>query len=172
MYFMRHGESIFNEVMNRTGRDPQIPDPPLTKRGEEQVLAAARRWAKPIDLIVTSPYTRAIQTAVLFAQTHSAPIFVDPVVGERRLYSCDIGIFKRALTPKWPELNFENLGTGIWWTPFPETNQQLKERAAQFQRTWAAEAAASRMMVISHWYFINIITNSGPENAEIVETTN
>lgn len=168
MFFMRHGQSEFNVRINRTGRDPDMPDAPLTEMGQQQVRRAAERFEEKIDLIVASPYTRALQTASLVADVHNVPMIIDPVVGEYRLYSCDIGSPVEKLRASWPSLDFSKVGRGEWWLPFPETPKSLGERVAAFRKIWGLEEKASRLMIVSHYYFINAVTGSCPDNAEIV----
>ena len=64
MILVRHGQSEFNVVFNRTGRDPGIPDPSLTAKGKEQAAIAAKALSgRGFRRIVASPYTRALETA-------------------------------------------------------------------------------------------------------------
>ena len=68
MILIRHGQSEFNVHFSRTGIDPGIVDPHLTATGREQVRQAAeaiQRAGRPIARVLTSPYTRALQTARL-----------------------------------------------------------------------------------------------------------
>ncbi len=63
---MRHGEAESNaKNMSSTKRDAKNP---LTLRGQEQVLAAAKQFeGKKIDLIIASPFERTKATAELVA---------------------------------------------------------------------------------------------------------
>lgn len=81
---MRHGQSTFNVVMDRTGIDPRMPDAPLSDTGKKQVHAAAHHFKKPIDLIVSSPYTPRNQIRAYLYSTVPAPIAIDPRVGEQK----------------------------------------------------------------------------------------
>src|SRR5262245_52225028 len=106
MFLLRHGESEFNRHFAQTGRDPGIRDAPLTERGAGQAEAAARhflhmknnpgRMKAPVR-ILSSPYTRALQTAEPIARALGLSIQVSPLLGERRLYSCDEGTCLRDL---------------------------------------------------------------------------
>ena len=85
MILVRHGESEFNAVFNRTRIDPKIEDPKLTAHGCEQVRRAAaeiRRHSQPIRRLITSPYTRALETAAILAEELSLPVAVEPIVHE------------------------------------------------------------------------------------------
>ncbi|MEE3094714.1 MAG: phosphoglycerate mutase family protein, partial [Pseudomonadota bacterium] len=70
MILMRHGESEFNVVYKKTRVDPGIRDPKLTDAGRKQVADAVRYLVdRPIERILTSPYTRALQTASIVAES-------------------------------------------------------------------------------------------------------
>ena len=92
MILMRHGESEFNVVYKRTRVDPGIRDPKLTPLGRHQVAeASAHLDSRPITHILTSPYTRAIETASIVAKRIAVPIHVDTRIGERAAFACDVG---------------------------------------------------------------------------------
>lgn len=58
VYFVRHGESVLTEAKHQT------PETPLSRRGSQQAQITAHRFTNlQIDVILTSPYTRALQTA-------------------------------------------------------------------------------------------------------------
>ena len=48
MILLRHGQSEFNRAFGATGRDPGIPDAPLTPLGETQAAAAAEALAADV----------------------------------------------------------------------------------------------------------------------------
>lgn len=167
MHYIRHGQSTYNAGVAATGRDPNTPDAPLTILGMEQVRAAARRIGHgTYDLIVSSPYTRALQTASLLAETLGTPVVVDALAGERRLYSCDIGTPASQLVPHWPHVDFAGFSGEDWWLPFNESHESLMKRVQAFKQKWASRH--ERILVASHLHFINGATGAAPENAEIV----
>ena len=64
--FLRHGESVGNAEERFQGQS----DFPLTETGREQARALADRWLKEgmkFDLVVTSPLSRAKETAEIIA---------------------------------------------------------------------------------------------------------
>src|ERR1700761_2582558 len=97
MILIRHGQSEFNVVFNKERRDPGIRDAPLTAHGRGQVEAAAQelreriRQGLPIKRLLASPYTRALQTAIIIAEALDLPIEIDPLIREHAAYHCDIG---------------------------------------------------------------------------------
>ena len=170
MFFMRHGQSVFNVVHDRTGRDPQTPDAELSALGITQAQrAAAQLAARKISRIISSPYTRALQTASFAAEVLRLPIEIDPLVAERCLYSCDIGSPASVLRARFPSVDFSALGGEQWWPPQNESARTLQERVHTFMTKMDFEDRAATTLVVSHWYFINAATGICPANAEVVE---
>lgn len=72
-YFIRHGES----TANARGVVAGWSDVPLTQKGLEQAHAVAetiRRDAFTFDLVVSSPLSRAFDTATIVAQANDYPV--------------------------------------------------------------------------------------------------
>lgn len=78
VHLIRHGMPVVG--CDARGR-PVIyrPDAPLSPEGRSQVaaLAGVILAAEPIDVVYTSPYVRAVETAQVLAGIHRAP---DPIV--------------------------------------------------------------------------------------------
>ena len=92
MILLRHGQSEFNAAFNATRVDPGIPDPRLTEEGKRQARAAALALAAhPVERLIASPYTRALETAEIVAGELGLPIEVHLLVREHCLFHCDIG---------------------------------------------------------------------------------
>jgi len=65
IYLIRHGQSEFNAAYKDDGIDPMIFDAPLTEKGIQQAKnTRAAVLDLGIKLVVASPLTRAIQTAL------------------------------------------------------------------------------------------------------------
>src|SRR5688572_28497746 len=91
---IRHGESTFNAMASGSGVDPLHYDAPLSEVGQQQVLRTRRMLRDTvIDLVITTPLTRALQTtAGLFADHPSSPpILVESLHRERVENTCDVG---------------------------------------------------------------------------------
>lgn len=168
MFFIRHGQSAFNVEFNRSGRDPGIRDAGLTPRGVEQARGAAHQLKnKGITRIIASPYTRALQTAAHLNETLQLPITAEPLVGERALYTCDIGTPHSDLKRQWPDVDFTCVESEEWWPKTGETESGIEGRVRAFLSTMNDEKAA-QTLVVSHWYFIFTLTGLDAENAEII----
>src|SRR5262245_41987539 len=91
---IRHGESTFNAAWAATRADPLHFDARLSARGREQVQETkAALLGYPVEVVLVSPLTRALETAVgLFGEHPAAPLMqVVPLLRERVENSCDVG---------------------------------------------------------------------------------
>lgn len=175
MYFVRHGQSEFNVVYSITLKDPGIRDAPITQRGQSQALGAAKHLKdKRITRIISSPYTRALQTATIIAnELGISSILAEPLAGERRLFTCDIGTPLSELKQKWPHVDFTRVanqsdGKEEWWPSADETEDDIARRVNAFSQLYAGIEDADTTMVVSHWYFIFTLSGKDTENAQIV----
>lgn len=167
MFLIRHGQSVFNQHFNATGRDPLVRDAPLTPRGVDEAQGAARYLKdKSITRVITSPYSRALQTGWEIAQLLGLSMVANPLVGERRLYSCDIGTPTSTLKQQWPQVDFSALDNEQWWPHAEETQEDIEKRVEAFLSQSDAETATT--LVVSHWYFIFTLSGQDCENAQTV----
>ena len=114
IYFIRHGQSAFNAVHNEGDKDPLIFDAPLTDKGRRQAEEARVLVADlGIKQVITSPLTRAIQTALCIFDS-VAPITVSAGPRELLTHSCDVGRPPEALQRDFPNLSFAHL-ENVWW---------------------------------------------------------
>ena len=168
MILIRHGQSEFNVHYNRTGVDPGITDPHLTEAGRAQVRQAAeaiKRSERPIARLLTSPYTRALQTAEILAGALKVPVDIEPLVREHAKFQCDVGTRRSLLCANWPALNFDHLEE-TWWPPLDETEAAVMLRARSFQTQAASWADWQEVAVVSHWGFLLRLTGKSLANAE------
>lgn len=78
------------EQLDLTTRDPDVP---LSPRGEQQA-AALRTWLKQLpvqpDVLIASPYVRAVHTARLATEGLGRPLFFDERLRDRELGVLDL----------------------------------------------------------------------------------
>lgn len=121
VYLIRHGQSEFNAAHTQGGPDPMIWDAPLTALGRKQARQARENIADlGIQQVLTTPLTRAIQTAKLIFDG-VAPITIIPDHRELLTHSCDVGVSPAVLRNQFPELSFDGL-PDIWWHQGLENN--------------------------------------------------
>lgn len=168
MLLIRHAQSEWNLFFGRTRVDPGLPDPPLTAEGVRQAeVAAAELERLGVRRLISSPYRRTLQTAVILAARLDAPIEVEPLVRERCAFSCDQGSDPESLARDWPELDFSALPP-VWWGGMIESHGTLQRRCAQFRERALARPDRGEIAVVSHWGFIRCLTGLELANAEHV----
>ncbi len=166
MILLRHGQSEFNLHFTATRRDPGIADPRLTELGHAQAVEAAQHLSKQrIARIITSPYTRALQTAAPLARILDVPVLINPIVRERYAFACDIGTPRTELALAWPERDFSGIDE-VWWPAIEEPAESVLGRAALFRAEMAALPDWSQTVVVSHWGFILSLTGQSVMNGQ------
>jgi len=168
MILIRHGQSEFNVVYSVTRRDPGIPDPRLTEEGKRQAKAAAEALREAgLERLIASPYTRALETAEIVAAALDLPISVEPLVGERAAFTCDIGSSPAELKTRWPHLDLDHLDEQ-WWPAHEEAEEGLAERSARFRAQMAERRDWRHIGVITHWGFIRSLTGLTVPNCAVL----
>lgn len=171
MILIRHGQSEFNAAREATGRDPGIEDPSLTELGRRQAREAAdllRQRGEKVGRLLTSPYSRAIETALIIAEALGLPVEIEPLVREQAAYRCDIGSPRSRLGERWPALCFAAIEE-VWWPDLDETGAAVAARCRAFRRRAADWRDWRQVAVVSHWGFIRHLTGHSARNAELVE---
>lgn len=170
MILIRHGQSEFNVRFAETRQDPGIRDPALTALGRRQIEAAAAivadRFAGRARRIVSSPYTRTLQSAAILSDILDLPIEIDPSVGEHAWFTCDIGTPRQDLEAAWPHLDFGGL-TEEWW-PVREEEPDVDRRALAYRARMAEDTAWPETLVMTHWGFIRSLTGERVQNATVL----
>jgi len=173
IYLIRHGQSEFNAAHKHGSPDPMIWDAPLSELGCEQARLAREEVADlGIQQVLTSPLTRAIQTAkIIFDGV--APITVIPDHRELLLHSCDAGTSAENLRCKFPDLSFDGLAD-VWWHQGPENEQGVPvEPREVFQKRIdafadrLAEMADRPLAVVGHGNVFMALAGFEMENCEI-----
>lgn len=168
MILLRHGESEFNVVYRATRIDPGIRDPRLTETGRRQAADAARALdGRRLQRLVTSPYTRALETATIVAEALDLPVTIEPLVRERRVFACDIGTLRSRLADRWPAFSFDHLDEE-WWPGVEESETKLHARCRRFRRTAVAWSDHGDVVVVTHWAFIRALTGLSVANADVI----
>ena len=166
VHLIRHGQSAFNAAFDNVKRiDPMIFDPRLTELGRAQAAAIAdpARWAN-VELVVVSPFTRAIETAALAFAGHDAPHRIEALHRERAEHSGDIGRSPVHLKADFPHLDFDHLDDR-WWHHDPvrpevivvESEEVLGARVAAFA-DWLRARTERELAVVGHGTFLNRLT--------------
>ncbi len=173
VYFIRHGQSEFNAVHNDGDKDPMIFDAALTDKGHRQAREAKAMVAElGIKQVITSPLTRAIQTALCIFD-NIAPITVVARHRELLIHSCDVGRSPRDLQRDFPTLSFTHL-PDRWWHHGPENDDGIAvepedvflQRIAEFERS-LAQIDERPLAIVGHGNAFKALTGRMLDNCEI-----
>jgi probable phosphoglycerate mutase len=146
LFCVRHGETLFNSA----GRIQGQSDSQLSPLGLRQCAAVAEVLAgQPIDAVIASPLSRALESARVIAERLKLAVQVEP-----RLMEINAGIFQGHT---WEEIDQKFSQDALRWRsqdpdyriPQGESRRDLMERAAT---AFAAirEAGYRQAVVVAH----------------------
>ena len=144
LWLIRHGETEWARLGRHTGRT----DVPLTETGRDQARALGRRLVgHRFDLVLTSPLSRASETAALAG--FGAGAVVDPDLRE-----WDYGIFEGRLTS---EIRADVPGWSIWTGPWPEGETAAQVGARADRVLERARAIDGDVLVFAHGHLLRVL---------------
>ncbi len=178
IHFVRHGEGIHNVAEREFGTQrweaeialkEDFLDPCLTEEGKRQcsvlgkALGQALNSGMPITYIVSSPFTRALETAELALSDAPLTLTKSRVVHELcretlGRHTCDKRSPVSIVAPKFPGWDFTTLqsDTDAMWSSRRETPREVQERArAWLQQIWADPRVGSHLLLVNHSGFIS-----------------
>jgi probable phosphoglycerate mutase len=156
---LRHGQSTGNvareeaesagaDVIDVAERDADVP---LTELGEEQAKAAGELFAdRPPDLVVTSTYRRAWDTARL-AAPDGVPIVPDERLRDRELGVLDL-LTSHGVRERWPDelRRKRRLGKFYYRPPGGESWADVVLRLRSLLNELSAEHSGKRVLLAAH----------------------
>jgi probable phosphoglycerate mutase len=145
IYLVRHGETDWARLGRHTGRT----DVSLTALGREQARDLGRRIGDhPFGLVLTSPLSRAAETAALagFGQAIHDP----------DLREWDYGALEGRTTA---DIRRDYPGWTIWSGPWPagETARQVGARADRVIRRCLDPAVAGDTLIFAHGHLLRVL---------------
>ena len=149
--FLRHGQS----QGNAEGRYQGQADYPLTELGIRQAQALAKKWESTgleFDMVISSPLTRARQTAEIIAQRLGVALELDGIWMERNTGVIE-GMRPDEANRLYPPADFLSLYTPIH--PDAESFWDLYLRAGQGVAA-LLERNPARYLVVSHGAILNM----------------
>jgi probable phosphoglycerate mutase len=143
LYAVRHGETEWSRSGQHTGRT----DIPLTDAGRAAATKVGAALAgHPFALVLSSPYSRARDTAALAG-------FADPVIDDD-LREWDYGDYEGRKTL---EIREERPGWFLWDDGVPN-GESIEEVAARASRVVVrARAAGGDVLVFAHGHLLRIL---------------
>jgi 2,3-bisphosphoglycerate-dependent phosphoglycerate mutase len=139
IFLIRHGETLGN-----ASRTVQLPDNPLSPRGQAQAERLARRLERVgIAAILSSDFSRAVTTAEHLRRFTGAPVRHDPLLQERN--------FGDIRGTPYAELGFDMFAPDY----APPRGETWEAFHARVDRAWvlvqaAAAEAGGHLAVVTH----------------------
>lgn len=138
LYLIRHGHSLHNELFHKIGveafRIPQTIDAPLTSEGHLQSAELGQSWhRKPeIDLVLVSPLTRTLETAMNIFGDTDIPMISHEFLREYPIGqdTCNKRSSLTSLKNKFPKIEFhlESDHDTLWSQECRENIDELEQR--------------------------------------------
>ncbi|EEY64358.1 phosphoglycerate mutase family [Phytophthora infestans T30-4] len=198
IYFVRHAQGYHNVVEEKYGvgrwedefaRTDEFLDPDLTpfgvedakSKGPPSVKAELERGMPPIERVIVSPLSRAIQTAQSFFTKDQVPN--QPFLcmkNCREVFDCYTFDKRRSLLEikqKFPDVDFSRVTDeeDLLWSPtHHETEDEIRERARNFLSELFDAVPERYVVVVSHVCFIQAVCavtmgiHFRPDNGEVV----
>ena len=142
---LRHGQTDWNINFLLQG----VTDIPMNQTGIEQVkLAAKAIRAEDWDVVLTSPLSRARQTAEIIASQHG----YNEIIEQELLIERSFGEAEGLSHEQW-RAKYSNLDV----IPGGESRTQLAERSRLLLETVSQELAGKRVLAISHGALIRAL---------------
>ncbi|KAG2494554.1 hypothetical protein HYH03_007321 [Edaphochlamys debaryana] len=160
-------------------RDPMLYDTVLTKEGQRLVAALAPAVAalQPApELVLTSPLTRCLQTAVAACQglRHGVRIEAEPLLRERLTLSSEVGRPPEELARDFPEVRFPPDMEHVWWyteglEPHKVAREPQPVYEARLERLRCSLASRPQrcVLLVAHWGVLQALTGRGLEPGEL-----
>ncbi|KAG6591159.1 phosphoglycerate mutase family [Phytophthora cinnamomi] len=198
VYFLRHAQGTHNEAHDKYGsprwedefaRTEAFLDAPLTPfgvqdaqdKGRPSVQAELEKGMSPIERVVVSPISRAIQTAQNFFTKEQVPGQPFTCIEScRETFDCHTCNKRRPLSElkrRFPDVDFSRLTDEedqLWSTTHRETTAEIQKRAREFLLEFFREVPERYVVVAAHLSIIEAIcavtlgSQVRPSNCEVV----
>ncbi|KAG2785354.1 hypothetical protein JG687_00009857 [Phytophthora cactorum] len=198
VYFVRHAEGIHNATANEFGAErweselafqEKYLDADLTpfgvndaqSKGPSSVKAELERGMPPIERVVVSPLSRAIQTAQNFFTKDQVPdgpfVCIESCREILGCHTCDKRRSVSELKRKFPAVDFSAIkdDNDLLWTPtHRETDEEMQARAKVFLLELFREIPEQHVAVVTHSGFMESVCavvlgiRIHPANCEVI----
>jgi broad specificity phosphatase PhoE len=155
VYFVRHGETFLNR-----SNVHQSPNTPLSPRGQEGAISIAEylRGVNP-DVLLTSSYTRALETARIIGNAIGKKPEIYDDLHEMIRPSSFYGTSQRSFETFWYVFrSLRQRHNPTWRYNDGETFYEVSERARRVLRRIESHAQEyGSIVIVSHNIFINLM---------------
>ena len=146
LYVARHGQTVWNAQNKVCG----ITDVELTEEGIEQAEELANILPDDIDVIITSPLRRAVETSKIVAVKNNIPMYIEELLIEQ-----NYGIYE-GVDRKNPQF-LNNKRNFAYRYPDGESMMQVAYRVYGFINKIKKKYQGKNVLVISHGGVCRII---------------
>lgn len=146
LYVARHGQTVWNAQNKVCG----VTDVELTEKGIEQAEKLADIVPDNIDVIITSPLKRAIETGKIVAEKNNIPMYIEELLIEQ-----NYGIYE-GIDRKDPQF-LNNKRNFAYRYPEGESMMQVAYRIYGFIDKIRKEYQGKNVLLISHGGVCRII---------------
>lgn len=146
LYVARHGQTVWNAQNKVCG----VTDVELTEKGIEQAEKLADIVPDNIDVIITSPLKRAIETGKIVAEKNNIPMYIEELLIEQ-----NYGIYE-GIDRKDPQF-LNNKRNFAYRYPDGESMMQVAYRIYGFIDKIRKEYQGKNVLLISHGGVCRII---------------
>lgn len=168
IYFVRHGETQYDLAEQRRLKGGMRDLVPLTAKGREQArLAAEQLRGLPVEVIITSPMTRAMETAHIIARALDLSLSVEFDLHEwlpdlthnydSSQFALEQSAEMNALGGEWPDGETRN------WEPISRLRERVRESLAEYQ-------GDGPLVVVAHGTLIYAMTGQRVGTGQVVRT--
>ena len=161
IYLMRHGEPTYRdtEALGLPGMGAELGQ--LTADGIQQAEEAAKdSRIQDADLIVASPYPRALQTAAIVSRRIDRPVEVAVGIFEWLPSVRYDTLSHREISDSWHEF-MKNGGVHTPQDQFPdwETHAQMRARARRTILPYLERSGISKLLIVCHGGIMRALMN-------------
>ena len=161
IYLMRHGEPTYREpwALGLPGMGTELG--PLTPDGIRQAEEAAGDLRiQDADLIVASPYPRALQTAAIVSRHIGKPLEVAVGIFEWLPRTDFAEVSHTEITERWHEY-MQNGGVHTPDDKYPdwETHAQMRERALKAVQPFLDRSGIQKLLIVCHGGIMRALMN-------------
>ena len=163
LYLIRHGHSLHNELFNKIGlqafRIPATIDSPLTNEGHLQSIELGNTWPKKreIELVLVSPLTRTLDTAMNIFGDTDIPMISEEVLREYPIGedTCNKRSSLTLLKNKYPRVDFNLISDKdtLWSPDYRESIDELEQRLDEMVK-YLQNRKEKKIAIVGHSSFL------------------
>lgn len=179
LYCIRHGTSLHNKLFHEIGRRAykEYRDTSLLQEGIMEAEKLNTNWdaIDEIELVIVSPLSRTIETALQVFKNKNVPIIsIDCILEHPQSEDiCNMRLNKIKLIEKYPLIDFSLLSENnkLYWHEKYEESQEIKQLNSRIHefKCFIHTRHENNIAVVSHSSFLSqfMFGKTGDESCEL-----